>query len=143
MFKNSCSRKNLIDTKSKGWQQSINWYLNSYGLMLNVFFISILKFKGKARICLRQHRILAENMLMICLHYVSKFLKWKFTVWNWVQKKIWYTKSGSNKIFPFIWNKFEINLSFHLKIVEVNESWYIATFAVSESTKSLFFHKLW
>ena len=42
---------------------------------LYVFFISILKFKGQARICLRQHSLLARNMLMICLFCV-KIVKW-------------------------------------------------------------------
>ena len=45
-------------------------------IKVTCFFISILKFKGQARICLRQHRIFAKNMLMICLFYVLKFLKW-------------------------------------------------------------------
>ena len=57
------------------------------------------------------------------------------TVWNSSQKKkkkkkkICFTKSVFNK--PY--------LSFHLKIVEVNESRYIATFEVGGSTKKLVF----
>ena len=31
--------KNLSDIKNKGWQQSIDWHLNSYGPMLMMLFI--------------------------------------------------------------------------------------------------------
>ena len=39
VFKNSCSRKILSDIKNKGSDQSIDWYLNSYGPMLIVLFL--------------------------------------------------------------------------------------------------------
>ena len=45
------------------------------------------------------------------------------------KKQSCYTKSGSNKAY----------LSFHLKIVEVNESRYITTFEISESNVKLTF----
>ena len=45
------------------------------------------------------------------------------------KKQICYTKSDSNKAY----------LSFHLKIVEVNESRYIATFEVSGYNEKLVF----
>ena len=31
--------KNWVTSKTKGWQQSINWYINSYGLMLMMLFL--------------------------------------------------------------------------------------------------------
>ena len=45
------------------------------------------------------------------------------------KKQICYTKSGSNKAY----------FSFHLKIVEVNESWFIVTFEVRGSNKKIVF----
>ena len=37
-----------------------------------IFFIGTLKFVGQTRICLRQHRIQAKHMLVICLYHVSR-----------------------------------------------------------------------
>ena len=34
LFLNSCSLKHLINIKNKGWQQNINYYVNTCDLML-------------------------------------------------------------------------------------------------------------
>ena len=65
---------------------------------------------------------------MIRLHYVSEFLKWKVT---------WDSSQKTNLLYKLVSN--EAYLSFYLKIVEVNESRYIATFEVSGSTEKLGF----
>ena len=65
-------------------------------------------------------------MLTLC----AKIFKMKSYIMEFKSKKqICYTKSDSNKAY----------LSFHLKIVEVNESRYIATFEVSGYNEKLVF----
>ena len=65
-------------------------------------------------------------MLKLC----AKIIKMKSYSMKFKSKKqICYARSGSNKAY----------LSFHLKIVEVHESRYIATFDVSGSNEKLVF----